>query len=130
MLPIRPGHSVHVEERGRLKPRESPNGGTALVEFPEFAPTLRTRVEMSCNNRHLNRCKLSIEVSGELFTQMIPGEQIHRDVEHGKHSDGSANSLQATELRDRGFVGLKRNDDLIEFGWRESTVEVARQQHR
>jgi hypothetical protein len=130
MLPIRPGCSMHVKERRRLKSRESPDGGTALVEFSKFTPTLRTRVQMSCNDGHLNRCKLTIKVRGELFTQMIPWEQIRRGVEHGQHSHGPANTLQATELRDRGFIGFKGNDNLIEFGWRQSAVEVARQQHR
>lgn len=121
---------MHVKERGRLKPGEGPDGGTTLVEFSKFAPTLGARVEMSCNDGHLNRCKLTIEIGGELFTQMISGEHIHGDVEHGKHSHSSANSLQAAELRDRSFIGLKGNDDLVEFGWRESAVEVTRQQHR
>ena len=122
--------TTDLEESRRLKTRKRTHGSSAAIEFCEFATTICASIQMGVQCRHLHRGQLSVEIGGQLFTEMLTRQKVEGNIEHGEDPHGSPHLLQTSELSDCTNVVLEGNDNLIEFHRRQSTIEVARQQHR
>lgn len=106
---------MDLEKHWGLETGKRTHSGSAAIELCKFTPAFCAGIKMSGHCGYLDRCQLSIEIGGELFTEMLTRHQKEGNIEDGEYPNGSSHLLQAAEFSNGSEIALERDDNLVEF---------------